>query len=39
MADQLAFYATGNLELRSSYDVPPSADRAALREAIKTSAG
>lgn len=37
LADQLAFYATGNLEFRSSYDIPPLADRAAMTAAIAAS--
>ena len=35
LADQLAFYATGNLKVRSSYDIPPLADRPSMAEAIR----
>lgn len=35
LADQLAFYATGNLDFRSSYDVPPLAERQAMAQAIR----
>ncbi len=35
LADQLAFYATGNLKVRSSYDIPPLADRRSMAEAIR----
>ena len=35
LADPLAFYATGNLEVRSSYNVPPLAEPAAMGEAIQ----
>jgi len=38
LADQLAFYATGKLRFRSSYDVPPLASRAAMGEAIRAGA-
>lgn len=36
-ADQLAFYATGNLKARSSYDVPPLADRPSMTAVIAAS--
>ena len=35
LADQLAFYATGNLRFRSSYDIPPLAKRSEMAAAIK----
>jgi len=35
LADQLAFYATGNLEFRSSYDIPPLADEGSMAAAIE----
>jgi hypothetical protein len=38
LADQLAFYANGKLEFRSSYDVPPLAETTAMAEAIVASA-
>jgi len=37
LADQLAFYANGDLEFRSSYDVPPLASAAEIAEAIQAS--
>lgn len=37
LADQLAFYATGKLEFRSSYDVPPLAGAAAMADTIQAS--
>jgi hypothetical protein len=38
LADQLAFYATGNLDFRSDYNVPPLADRPSMTAAINASA-
>ena len=35
LADQLAFYATGNLRVRSSYDIPPLADASSMAAAIR----
>ena len=37
LADQLAFYATGNRKIRSSYDIPPLADAASMARAIRAS--
>ena len=37
LGDQLAFYATGNLDFRSSYNVPPLADRPSMTAVINAS--
>lgn len=39
LADQLAFYATGELAFRSSYNVPPLAGAAEMGQAIVAGAG
>jgi hypothetical protein len=39
LADQLAFYGTGVLGFRSSYDVPPLADPPAMTAAIEAGVG
>ena len=38
LADQIAFYATGNLKIRSPYDIPPLAERPQMAAAIRRAA-